>query len=79
MNVEADSGNCETNASYNDVSDSLERRKNLRKIYLTLKLVATWFLRGLNGQVMQGRDSQNFLGKFIRFSVTLGLKILRLY
>jgi len=26
-----------------------------------------------------GGDSQNFLGKFIRFFVTLGLKILRLF
>jgi len=27
----------------------------------------------------QGGDSQNFIGKFVRFFVTLGLKILRLY
>jgi hypothetical protein len=26
-----------------------------------------------------GWDSQNFLGKFVRFFVTLGLKILRLF
>jgi len=26
-----------------------------------------------------GGDSQNFLGKFVRFFVTLGLKILRLF
>ncbi len=27
----------------------------------------------------QGSDSQNFLGKFVRFFVTLGIKILRLF
>jgi len=42
----------------------------LRFIITSLKFIDT---------KVQGGDSQNFLGKFARFFVTLGLKILRLF
>jgi len=39
----------------------------------------TWLgLNGGDGITLLGGDSQNFLRKFLRFFVTLGLKILRL-
>ncbi len=34
---------------------------------------------GAFGCTAQGGDSQNFLGKFVRFFVTLSLKILKLF
>jgi len=40
------------------------------------QLGGIWYLKVLN---LQGGDSQNYLGKFIRFFVTLGLEILRLF
>jgi len=44
-----------------------------KKFMLIVSFVARVRLKLLGG------DSQNFLGKFVRFFVTLGLKILRLF
>jgi hypothetical protein len=51
---------------------------NKAKKYCILTTHNGKFLQGLPPMEMyrEGRNSQNFLGKFVRFFVTLGLKIL---
>ncbi len=41
------------------------------------RTIHTW--PGMKYLIWQGGNSQNFFGKFVRFFVTLGLKILRLF
>ncbi len=41
--------------------------------------VKKWTQGKIYSTIAHGGDSQNFLGKFERFFVTLGLKILRLF
>ncbi len=68
----------ETSKGYNQMSDDLfETLQTMNKTIqvagsgLFSQYVSLW-------QILQGGNSKNFLSKFVRFFLTLGLKILRL-